>query len=78
MPIDQAKNDQVIKPTSPAKRPYIQPEVERWGTLREFVARDVDRLEKAYTATLDSNKVDHFHERAVVTGPNTVRLASGR
>ncbi|MEO6715986.1 MAG: glutathione-disulfide reductase [Novosphingobium sp.] len=49
-----------------------------WGTLREFVARDVDRLEKAYTATLDSNKVDHFHERAVVTGPNTVRLASGR
>src|SRR5436190_16190820 len=37
-----------------------------WGTLRDFVARDVDRLEKAYTATLDSNKVEHFHERAVV------------
>ena len=49
-----------------------------WGTLRDFVARDVDRLEKAYTATLDNNKVDHFHERAVVTGPNSVRLASGR
>jgi glutathione reductase (NADPH) len=49
-----------------------------WGTLRDFVARDVDRLEKAYTATLDSNKVEHFHERAVVAGPNLVRLASGR
>jgi len=49
-----------------------------WGTLREFVARDVDRLEKAYTTTLDNNKVDHFHERAVVVGPNAVRLASGR
>ena len=49
-----------------------------WGKLRDFVARDVDRLEKAYTATLDNNKVDHFHERAVVVGPNQVRLASGR
>ncbi len=49
-----------------------------WAKLRTFVASDVDRLEKAYTATLDNNKVDHFHERAVVTGPNTVRLASGR
>lgn len=49
-----------------------------WATLRDFVARDVDRLEKAYTSTLDNNKVDHFHERAVVAGPNTVRLASGR
>ena len=49
-----------------------------WGTLRDFVARDVDRLEKAYTATLDNNKVEHFHERAVVAGPKLVRLASGR
>lgn len=49
-----------------------------WNVLRDFVARDVDRLEKAYTSTLDNNKVDHFHERAVVAGPNTVRLASGR
>lgn len=49
-----------------------------WSVLRDFVARDVDRLEKAYTATLDNNKVEHFHERAVVAGPNTVRLASGR
>jgi glutathione reductase (NADPH) len=49
-----------------------------WAALRDFVARDVDRLEKAYTNTLDSNGVEHFHERAVVTGPNSVRLASGR
>ncbi len=49
-----------------------------WGALRDFVASDVDRLEKAYTSTLDNNKVDHFHERAVVSGPNTVRLSSGR
>ena len=49
-----------------------------WAKLRDFVARDVDRLEQAYTATLDSNKVDHFHDRAVVTGANSVRLASGR
>lgn len=49
-----------------------------WAALRDFVAADVDRLERAYTSTLDSNKVEHFHERATVAGPNTVRLASGR
>jgi len=49
-----------------------------WNRLRDFVASDVDRLERAYTSTLDNNKVEHFHERAVVAGPNTVRLASGR
>jgi len=49
-----------------------------WAKLRDFVASDVDRLERAYTNTLDSNKVDHFHERATVAGPNTVRMASGR
>ena len=49
-----------------------------WARLRDFVAGDVDRLERAYTSTLDSNRVEHFHERATVAGPNTVRLASGR
>jgi glutathione reductase (NADPH) len=49
-----------------------------WAALRDFVASDVDRLERAYTATLDNNKVEHFHERASVAGPNRVRLASGR
>ncbi len=49
-----------------------------WARLRDFVASDVDRLERAYTSTLDNNKVEHFHERATITGPHTVRLAGGR
>ena len=49
-----------------------------WNVLRDTVLRDVDRLEAAYITTLDSNKVEHFHERAVVTGPHSVKLASGR
>ena len=49
-----------------------------WGRLRDFVASEVNRLEAAYTATLDTNKVEHFAERAVITGPNSLRLASGR
>ena len=49
-----------------------------WPTLREAVARDVDRLNGLYTQTLENNRVERFLERAVVTGPNGVRLASGR
>ena len=49
-----------------------------WSTLRDTVLRDVDRLEVAYTSTLDNNKVEHFKERATITGPRGVRLASGR
>lgn len=49
-----------------------------WNALRDFVASDVDRLERAYTATLSNNKVEHIAERATVAGPHTVRLASGR
>ncbi len=49
-----------------------------WAVLRDTVLRDVDRLEAAYTATLDSHKVEHFHERATVTGAHSVKLASGR
>jgi len=50
-----------------------------WPTLRDAVARDVDRLNAAYTRTLESNRVDSFLERAVITGPNSVRLTqSGR
>ncbi len=49
-----------------------------WATLRDTVLRDVDRLEQAYTNTLDTNKVEHFHERAIVTGPHRVKLASGK
>jgi glutathione reductase (NADPH) len=49
-----------------------------WNVLRDTVLRDVDRLEAAYITTLDNNKIEHFHERAVVTGPNSVKLASGQ
>ncbi|MCW1986453.1 UNVERIFIED_ORG: glutathione reductase (NADPH) [Sphingomonas sp. R1F5B] len=49
-----------------------------WPTLRNAVAKDVDRLNAAYTNTLNSNKVEHFLERATITGPNSVKLASGR
>ena len=49
-----------------------------WIRLRDAVLADVTRLEGLYTNTLDNNGVTLFHERAVVTGPHSVRLASGR
>ena len=49
-----------------------------WPTLRDTVLRDVDRLEQAYTNTLDNHKVEHFHERAEIAGPHEVKLASGK
>ena len=49
-----------------------------WPTLRDNVATEVDRLEGLYGQTLDSNKVEVLHERAIVTGPNSVQLATGR
>jgi glutathione reductase (NADPH) len=50
-----------------------------WLTLRDAVLRDVDRLNTAYTSTLETHHVERFLERATITGPNSVRLAiSGR
>lgn len=49
-----------------------------WLTLRDAVLKDVDRLNTAYTTTLENNKVERFLERATITGPHGVRLASGR
>ncbi|MDE8654378.1 glutathione-disulfide reductase [Novosphingobium album (ex Liu et al. 2023)] len=49
-----------------------------WATLRDTVLRDVDRLNAAYTQTLENNGVERFLERATITGPHSVRLASGR
>jgi glutathione reductase (NADPH) len=49
-----------------------------WPTLRDNVQADVARLEGLYTNTLDNNKVEIFHERATVSGPNGITLASGR
>lgn len=49
-----------------------------WPRLRDTVLAEVDRLNAAYTTTLDSHKVEVVLERAEVAGPNAVRLASGR
>ena len=49
-----------------------------WPTLRDNVLGEVGRLEGAYTETLTSHAVTIFHERAELTGPNSVRLASGK
>ena len=49
-----------------------------WKTLTANVFEEVDRINQAYTATLDSHKVEIIHEHAELTGPNSLRLASGR
>ncbi len=49
-----------------------------WAVLRDNVLGEVSRLQDAYTDTLTNHDVEMFHERAVLTGPNSVRLASGR
>ena len=48
-----------------------------WKTLRDNVLSEVDRLNGAYTNTLESHKVEIIQQRAVVTGPHSVRLADG-
>ncbi|MAP43675.1 MAG: glutathione-disulfide reductase, partial [Sphingobium sp.] len=49
-----------------------------WTTLRDNVLADVDRLEGLYKNTLDNHKVELISERATITGPHSVKLASGR
>jgi glutathione reductase (NADPH) len=49
-----------------------------WPVLRDNVLSEVERLESAYTETLTSHNVTIFHERATLTGPNSVKLASGK
>jgi glutathione reductase (NADPH) len=48
-----------------------------WQVLRDNVLSEVGRLEGAYTDTLTNHDVTIFHERAELTGPNKLRLASG-
>ena len=48
-----------------------------WPTLRDNVAAEVDRLEGLYGQTLGNAKVEIFRQRAVIVGPNLVRLADG-
>ncbi len=49
-----------------------------WTVLRDNVLADVDRIEGLYTQTLESNKVEVFHERATIAGPHEIALASGK
>ncbi|NUT01634.1 MAG: glutathione-disulfide reductase [Sphingomonas sp.] len=49
-----------------------------WAVLRDNVLSEVGRLEGAYTETLTNHDVTIFKERAVLTGANNVRLASGK
>jgi glutathione reductase (NADPH) len=49
-----------------------------WTTLRDNVLGEVDRLEGLYKNTLDSHRVEVIPERATITGPHEVTLASGR
>lgn len=49
-----------------------------WPVLRDNVLAEVTRIEGAYTDTLTSHDVEIFKERAVLTGPNSVRVDSGR
>jgi len=49
-----------------------------WKTLTGNVFEEVDRISKAYNTTLDNHKVEVINEHAELTGPNNIRLASGR
>src|SRR5881628_3141617 len=49
-----------------------------WPTLRDNVLAEVTRIEGAYTETLTNHGVSIFPERAVITGPNSLKLGDGR
>src|SRR5690349_13994880 len=49
-----------------------------WPVLRDNVLAEVGRLESAYTDTLTNHNVTIFHDRAELTGANSVRLRSGK
>jgi glutathione reductase (NADPH) len=49
-----------------------------WPTLRDNVLAEVARLNGAYTETLTNHGVTIFHEHATLTGPNSLKLASGK
>ena len=49
-----------------------------WKILRDNVQNEVSRISSIYEETLGNNKVEIVRERATVTGPHEVRLASGR
>ncbi len=48
-----------------------------WPVLRDNVLAEVTRIEGAYSEMLGNSGVETIRQRAVVTGPNSVRLADG-
>ena len=48
-----------------------------WKTLRDNVMEEVDRINRAYTQTLETAGADIIHSRVVVTGPHSVKLSTG-
>ncbi len=49
-----------------------------WQVLRDNVLAEVSRLEGLYANIFESNDIDLYDQRVVVTGPNEVTLADGR
>ncbi|TWJ09832.1 glutathione-disulfide reductase [Altererythrobacter ishigakiensis] len=49
-----------------------------WKRLRDIVQDDVTRLNGLYTETLDNHGVEVITERAEITGPHEITLASGK
>ena len=48
-----------------------------WARLRDNVLAEVDRINKAYTTTIESSGAEIILQRATVSGPNEVTLADG-
>lgn len=48
-----------------------------WPTLVANKEKEITRLEHAYTSNLEKPGVEVIRDRAVVTGPNSVRLVAG-
>jgi len=48
-----------------------------WSTLLANKDKEIDRLENIYETLLDGSGVTLYHDRAMVTGPNSVKLKSG-
>jgi glutathione reductase (NADPH) len=48
-----------------------------WQRLRDNVLREVDRINGAYTHTLENAGAEIIHQRATVSGPNAVTLGDG-
>ena len=48
-----------------------------WKVLRDHVMEEVDRINQAYTQTLENAGAEILHARATVTGPNTLQLSTG-